>query len=175
MDLTSQVARLKDQSPEQWARAANRLFVPGLTFILVVVLAYQFAGLTWSVVPAPYLAILPPVMPDGSRISRDRSIDLSPLIDSDLFGEEAVAPVAPAAIDAPDTTLSLKLHGTRTVLEGDLADEAIIDSGGGQQRTYEIGQSIDGTSGATLHAVYPDRAILNRGGSLETLRWRRDD
>jgi general secretion pathway protein C len=173
MDLTSRVARLKDHTPEQWARTASRVFVPGLTFSLVVVLAYQFAGLTWSVVPAPYLATLPPAMPDGSRIARDRSIDLSPLIDSDLFGEEAVAPVVPAAVDAPDTTLSLKLHGTRTVLKGDLADQAIIDSGGGQ-RTYEIGQPIDGTGGATLHAVYPDRAILNRGGRLETLHWRDD-
>ncbi|HVJ28739.1 MAG TPA: type II secretion system protein N, partial [Gammaproteobacteria bacterium] len=149
MDFTSHVARLKDHTPEQWARTASRRLLPGLTFTFVVVLAYQFAGLTWSVVPAPYLATLGPAMPAGSRM-RDRSTDLTSLIDSDLFGEEAVAPVVAAVIDAPDTTLSLRLHGTRTVLKGNLADQAIIDSGG-QQRTYEIGQPIDGTSGATLH------------------------
>jgi general secretion pathway protein C len=174
MDLASQLAHWNDRTAQQWARTANRILPPGLTFVLVIVLAQQLATLTWTVVPGTP-ATFAPAMPDGSLTARDRSNDFTSLLESHLFEAPAapVAPVVPTVVDAPDTTLSLRLSGTRTVSEGELADEAIIDNGG-QQRTYRIGQVIDGAEGTTLHAVYPDRVILNRGGRLETLRWTED-
>jgi general secretion pathway protein C len=169
MDLASHVTHWKDHTPEQWARTANRILLPGMTFALVIVLAQQFAALTWTVVPgAP--ATFAPAIPSGSLAARELPADFTSLQESHLFGQAAVAPVVGTVVDAPDTALSLRLSGTRTVLEGELADEATIESGG-QQRNYAIGQAIDGADGATLRAVYPDRVILNRGGRLETLRW----
>lgn len=68
--------------------------------------------------------------------------------------------------NAPDTTLDLKLLG---VLAGDREyGYAIISSGGNKIKHYALGDDIPG--GATLHAVYPDRVILERGIRMETLR-----
>src|SRR5687768_5201905 len=101
MDLASHVARWKSHTPEQWVRTANQVFPPGLTFVLVVALAYQFAVLTWTVVPSAPATVVP-VMPQGSRTAQARATDFTPLIGSNLFDKEAVAPVAVAVIDAPD-------------------------------------------------------------------------
>ena len=68
--------------------------------------------------------------------------------------------------NAPDTTLNLKLLG---VLAGDKEyGYAIISSGGNKIKHYALGDDIPG--GATLHAVYPDRVILERDIRMETLR-----
>ena len=68
--------------------------------------------------------------------------------------------------NAPDTTLNLKLLG---VLAGDKEyGYAIISSGGNKIKHYAIGDDIPG--GAILHAVYPDRVILERDIRMETLR-----
>ena len=68
--------------------------------------------------------------------------------------------------DAPDTTLNLKLLG---VLAGDKEyGYAIISSGANKVKHYALGDDVPG--GATLHAVYPDRVILERDIRMETLR-----
>jgi len=68
--------------------------------------------------------------------------------------------------NAPDTTLNLKLLG---VLAGDKEyGYAIISSGANKVKHYSLGDDIPG--GATLHAVYPDRVILERDIRMETLR-----
>jgi general secretion pathway protein C len=92
-----------------------------------------------------------------------------------LFGEapkEAPVPVQ-TEVDAPDTTLSLKLTGVVADNDGD-GGQAIISSGRSQEKKYGLGQAIEGANGATLHAVYGDRVLLNRGGQLETLRLPKD-
>ena len=68
--------------------------------------------------------------------------------------------------DAPDTTLNLKLLG---VLAGDKDyGYAIISSGGNKIKHYALGDDVPG--GATLHAVFSDRVILERDIRMETLR-----
>jgi general secretion pathway protein C len=79
----------------------------------------------------------------------------------------------PAVVDAPDTTLSLTLTGILS-REGDPNGQAIISANRGQEKTYQIGQAIDNASGTTLHSVYSDRVLLNRGDRLETLRLPKD-
>jgi general secretion pathway protein C len=72
-------------------------------------------------------------------------------------------------IDAPETTLSLTLKGILAKAE-DTNGGAIISSNRGEDKAYQVGQSIEGADGATLHSVYADRVLLNRSGRLETLR-----
>ncbi len=83
------------------------------------------------------------------------STDLSGLTDSHLFGEapEQTAPVVTEVIDAPDTTLSLTLKGILAI-EADGKGSVIISSNRGEDKTYQVGQSIEGADGATLHSVY---------------------
>jgi type II secretion system protein C len=68
--------------------------------------------------------------------------------------------------------LNLTLRGILSVEEDPTAPNGsvIIESTRGEMKTYYVGQGIDGADGATLHSVYADRVLLNRGGRLETLR-----
>jgi general secretion pathway protein C len=51
---------------------------------------------------------------------------------------------------------------------------AIIADSRGQEKAYYIDDTIEGSGGTVLHAVYGDRVILNRAGNLETLRLPKD-
>src|SRR5262249_4496226 len=75
----------------------------------------------------------------------------------------------PEVIDAPETTLSLTLMGI-LAKEEDTNGGAIISSNRGEDKSYQVGQSIEGADGATLHSVYADRVLLHRSGRLATLR-----
>jgi general secretion pathway protein C len=170
MDLAKRLSDWRDQPPEQWFASANRYLPPGVTAVLVITIAYQLAKMTWAVVPgsAP-TAVAPPLRPnEPAAMTRD----LGALLDSHLFGEseaQPTAPVVPAVLDAPDTTLSLTLKGILSK-EGDTDGGAIISSNRGEDRAYRVGQTVDNADGATLHSVYSDRVLLNRNGQLETLR-----
>ncbi|HLF10754.1 MAG TPA: type II secretion system protein GspC, partial [Gammaproteobacteria bacterium] len=141
--------------------------------VLVVAIAYQLAVLTWRVVPgATTQGSLPTtIVTDSSATVTQRSLDFGDLTQSHLFGEAPVeaAPSTQTVVDAPDTTLSLRLTGI-IYGEGGIPSQAIIGSNSDQEKTYQIGHALDGANGATLHAVYGDRVILNRNGRLETLR-----
>jgi general secretion pathway protein C len=173
MDFASRLAEWRDHRPEQWFRAANRVLPPGVTAVLVIAIAYQCAALTWRVMPVASTerSFVRPVIPNSAPAVRERSIDFTVLKESHFFGEARVASdeTVVDAVDAPDTTLGLTLSGSTAVLRGELPSQATIASGR-EQKTYRIGQAIDGANGATLSAVYQDRVMLNRGGRLETLR-----
>lgn len=169
MDVAKRLADWRDQPPEQWFIALNRYLPPGVTFLLVIALAYQLAMLTWTLVPGSTPAVAPaPRATGGSAVP---TADFSVLTDSHLFGEasEQVAPEVSEVIDAPETTLSLTLKGI-LAKEEDTNGGAIISSNRGEDKAYQVGQSIEGADGATLHSVYADRVLLNRNGRLETLR-----
>jgi general secretion pathway protein C len=172
MDVAKRLADWRDQPPEQWFNTANRYVPPIVTAVLVVAIAYQLAKLTWALVPGSTPAAAP--APRAVDPATAPASDYSVLTDSNLFGEEAeqsqvaVAPV----VDAPDTTLSLTLRGILSTEEDPAGPNGsvIIESTRGEMKTYYVGQGIDGADGATLHSVYADRVLLNRGGRLETLR-----
>jgi general secretion pathway protein C len=153
------------EHPEQRLTTVNKYLPPAVTAVLVVTIAYQLAGITWSLVPGapPTLAARP-----AASKPTEQPADLSTLTNSRLFGEARVdaAPVV-ETVDAPDTNLSLSLTG---ILAGGPKGQAIISANRGQERTYHVGDSIDNADGATLHSVEPDRVLLNRSGRLETLR-----
>jgi general secretion pathway protein C len=170
MDVAKRLANWRDQPPEQWFIAINRYLPPGITALLVIAIAYQLATLTWTLVPGSVPSIAPAPRPadrDGASTT-----DYSVLIDSHLFGEspEQAPTVVPEVIDAPETTLSLTLKGIVSREEDSNGGSAVISSSRGEDRRYQVGQTIDDADGATLHSVYADRVLLNRSGRLETLR-----
>ena len=165
MDVAKRLVDWTEQPPEQWLNVVNKYLPPVVTAVLVVMIAYQLAGITWNLVPgaAPTLALRP-----GTSKPAQQPADLGKLTNSHLFGE-ARAETTPVveAVDAPDTSLSLSLTG---ILAGGAKGQAIISANRGQERTYHVGDSVDNADGATLHSVEPDRVLLNRNGKLETLR-----
>jgi general secretion pathway protein C len=95
------------------------------------------------------------------------ALDLQAIINAHLFGEAAAPGVGetdPNSVAA--TQMSLVLVGT--IAESDPArGYAIIGENAASAKVYAVGKTI--TGGTKLHSVYPDRAILDRGGKLEAL------
>ena len=83
-----------------------------------------------------------------------------------LMGKPAPASNVKKVENAPETTLNLKLLGV--LAGGKDYGYAIISSGANTIKHYALGDDIPG--GATLHAVYADRVILERDIRMETLR-----
>jgi len=168
-DFAKRLADWRDQPPEQWLGAANHYLPPGAKAVFVIAIAYQLATLTWTFVPGSVpVATFPSSAVDSGNVTS--APDYSVLINSRLFGETAEQPqvVATPVVDAPATTLSLTLRGILSK-EGDPNGSVIIESNRGEMKAYFVGQTIEGADGATLHSVYADRVLLNRGGRLETL------
>lgn len=176
MDVAKRLAEWRDRPPEQWFTTVNQYVPPGLTAVLVIAIAYQLATLTWALVPGstPAAAPAPRAVDAGGTASA--TTDYSALTGAHLFGQAAEQPevaAAPAVVDAPDTTLSLTLRGILSK-EGDPNGSAQIENRN-EQRTYYVGQAIEGADGTKLHSVYADRVLLDRGGGrIETLRFPKD-
>jgi general secretion pathway protein C len=172
-DAAKRLAEWKEQSPEQWLKTAGRYLPPVLVVVLVLAIAYRLAELTWLVVPGDSPAAPPPAVATRSAQGPAATSSLESLADWHPFGtasQAAPEAVVEEVVDAPETTLSLVLHGVwaRHEPEGGTAS---ISSGRGEQKFYRAGAAIDGGNGATLHSVYENRVLINRNGRLETLRF----
>ncbi len=176
MDLPTFVLQWKERPLSQWLSAGNRYLPQAASALLVIGIAYQAAKLTWTVIPSASVGEILPTLPApttrGNAAATPTELDLRPVLDAHLFGEAAATaptPVVDTRVEAPDTTLSLTLTG---VVSSDDSKTgwAIIDAGRGDTDTYYVGETINNTGGASLHAVYEDRVLLNRAGRLETLR-----
>lgn len=169
MDLTKRPVHW--ESPEQMLRTANVYMPPIVTAGLVLAIAYQLSALTWALLSTVAPSV-PTFVARADPPSRQPPVlsTFATLESSRLFGEvsEKPAPIREAVVDAPDTTLSLSLLGI-VARDGDPNGQAIISGGRGQEDIH-VGQAIDDASGTTLHSVYADRVLLERGGRLETLR-----
>jgi len=176
MILTERIGQLKGQSPEQWLAASARVLPPWVSGLLVVGIAFQAAQLVWAVIPGPRADAPAPVVntsAGGGAASRIGTIDVEGLVNAHLFGEakNEPAPVVPQVVDAPDTRLSLKLNG---VIAHNIADRAfaLIADSRGEEKIYRINDAVPG--GVKLHSIFEDRVLLNRAGTLETLRLPKD-
>jgi len=173
MELARRLADWRDHSPERWFSTICQYLPPAVTAVLVVTIAYQLATFTWILVPG-HAPIAAPVARAATG-NAAHAADLNSVADSHLFGEadEQVVPVVTEVINAPETTLNLTLKGTVAIDRGG-DGSAIISSNRGDDKTYQVGQSLEGADGTTLHSVYGDRVLLNRSGQIETLRYPKD-
>ena len=113
-------------------------------------------------------SIVAPAVPTAApAASAARSLDLPSIVNAHMFG--IAAPVPGAAIDpnsAPNTTMNLVLAGT-IATQDPQHGLAIIGESAANAKVYSVGEAVAG--GATLHAVYTDRVLLERGGVIEAL------
>ena len=159
--------QLVDRIVAPWRRPAGGA-APGLagaaptivSVILIVVIAGQLAALLWrslgtseqdEAAPAP---LVQPKAP---------AVDLTAIVNAHLFG---VAADSGDPSNAPATSANLALAGTLAGREPEQG-WAIIAASGQPARVYATGASLPG--GSKLFAVYPDRVILDRSGSRESL------
>lgn len=158
MDLLASFQRVFDQLP-------HRRLALGLTALLLAASLLLLARISWLLVPrspVPF-AWQPQVVATGKKEQ-----GLGEARDVPLFGQLVVAsqPVVRATVDAPKTTLSLKLTGI-VASDPQIRGAAIIEHQG-KQATYGIGDQVEGTT-ATLRQILRDRVIIMNRGVEETL------
>jgi general secretion pathway protein C len=131
-----------------------------LTVVLVILLAAQLASLLWRVLGTTDSGSPPPPVVDTSAA---QAVDLQSIVNAHLFG---VASLSGDPNDAPATSANLTLAGTLAGIDPGQG-WAIIGASGQAARVYATGASLPG--GTRLQEVYPDRVILDRNGSRESL------
>jgi general secretion pathway protein C len=152
----------------------NPLLPRAVGLLLLVAVGVLAARVTWQIVepdvrpPVTQAIEAAPVTPAAPGAVES---PLAAVADLPLFGVLG-ASTAPPVTAAPDTRLRLRLVG---LAAGDTPAQghAIIAESGSPERLYAVGDTIGGQ--ARLHEVHADRVILERGGSLETLRLPRSD
>ncbi len=144
----------------------QKLLPPAVSALLVVLLAWQLVQLTWALLGAKNGVAPTTDTPAGGQPPA-RTVDVAAIVNAHLFGV-ASAPTAgssdPNAVAA--SQMPLVLVGTIANTDPTLG-YAIIGESATTAKVYGVGKTISG--GTKLHSVYPDRAILDRGGKLESL------
>jgi general secretion pathway protein C len=131
--------------------------------VLVLVLAWLFAELTWSMIPRRNTASVSTAAPTMAA----HQVDAEQVADKHLFGTAQASNTGPA----PDTTLAFTLHGIAAAKRA--TDSRALIEANGDEEPYGVGAQLPG--GVTIHAIYADRVLLDRGGRLETLRLPQQD
>lgn len=164
MSFSASLQELQSLSAQQWLERATRTLPKALSVVLIVAIAWQLVQLTWLLLePAPDTDA-GPIEASTTTSARPKGVDVQQIVNAKLFGTAQSA--APVAGPAPETQLNLVLSAVFASADPDKG-LAIIGESAQQTKVYSVGDSI--RSGTRLHAVYPDRVILDRGGALETL------
>jgi len=106
-----------------------------------------------------------PVSTNTSIRAPHAGFDAQSVISAHLFGIAVADPGTQDPANAPQSTANLLLTGT--IATSDPKRGVAIISDGGPAKVYSVGDRV---GGASLHSVYLDRVILDRGGALETLQ-----
>jgi general secretion pathway protein C len=142
---------------------AKRWVVWAINLAALTLLTYSMAQWTWRFVsPKPAAAPAPALAPQAAS----RAQDLQTVLSASLFGQSAASgPTRQLPLEAiPVTSLNLVLTGVVVTQTGSFA---LMSIDGAPEAPVAVGQPL--TAGATLQAVYSDRAILVRGGTQEAV------
>lgn len=163
-----------------WDKTIKRLsetrgiekLAPPVTALMVILLAYSLAKLSWQLIPAPAAGNARPPQAQTALATRGGSAsDFARIVEWHLFGHaQAQAPAAPRPVDAPDTNLNLVLRGVAFSEDQSVA-HAIIAAGNNETQ-YTVGAKLQGN--VELKEIHPDRVVLLHNGRYETLRLPRD-
>ena len=135
-----------------------------VSFALAALIAVELARIVISLLSGGPVKSPQPVLANVAPRAQRAGIDVQGVVSAHLFGVAAVDPGAQDPANAPQSTANLVLAGT--IATQDPKHGVAIISDGGPSKVYSVGDRI---GGATLHSVYLDHVILDRGGALETL------
>lgn len=163
--LSAKLNEFQNLTPQQWLDRASHTVPQAVMVVLVIAIAWQLVQLTWLVLdrgPQPQTAVMPPPM----NIAPVRSgVDIQAIVNAHLFDVPPVAAPADAA-NAPPTQANLVLSAV-FASEDPAKGLAIIGESAQSAKVFAVGGAVQ--PGVRLHAVYIDRVILDRNGSLEAL------
>ncbi len=173
MTIEAKWSDFSSMDSERMLSAANQLLPRWVTLMLVIVIAWQLASIIWLLMPGssagdPIVATPAQVNAATSPASR---ANVQAIANAHIFGTASTGPVtqAPAIIDddLAETRQNLSLKGTIASIQP-TEGLAIIADSRNEEKVYGIRDTV--IPGTTLHAVYPDRVVLNEGGALRALK-----
>jgi len=151
------------QQPDPWLRVSVHV-------LLILLLAYSLAQLSWRLLPQVGQQDLLPVMALEKKLSDSANAGNS-LVEQlpgwHLFGEVTQQAVAPQPVDLPETNLKLTLRGLIASSNQDEARAIVADSSG-KENFYKVGDKLPGN--AELKEIHADRIVIQRSGRYETLK-----
>ena len=164
MSLSASLRDFQSQSAQQWLDRATRTLPQALSVVLVIAIAWQLVQLTWMLLEPTPSAELEPLVASTTAPARPKGVDVQAIVNAKLFGTAQGG--EPTQGPAPETQLPLVLSGVFAA-EDPERGWAMIGDSAQQTKVFSVGDSV--RSGTRLHSVYPDRVILDRNGTLETL------
>nr|WP_253817526.1 type II secretion system protein GspC [Vibrio coralliilyticus] len=138
------------------------------TVVLLGMSAWVSGALIWKPMESQSVTPWQPTSVTGS-VSKDSGLNIAELQNSNLFGRyQAQAPVEkkPVVTEAPKSRLNVILVGVVTSTEAN-KNLAVVASRG-QQATYGIGETLEGTRATVVQVLY-DRIIVDNSGRNETV------
>src|SRR5271168_3890985 len=135
-----------------------------VSWVLAVLIAVELARIAISLLSGGPVKSPQPVLTSPVPLARHAGLDVQSVISAHLFGVATVDPSTQDPANAPQSTANLVLAGT--IATSDPKRGVAIISEGGPSKVYSVGDNV---GGASLHSVYLDHVILDRGGALETL------
>lgn len=145
----------------------SRLHATGpklVSFVFGVLILLQLLQIGYSLLSKP-LKVPQPVLAPAMPRAQSSAADIQTVVAAHLFGVSVADPSAQDPATAPQSSANLLLAGT-IATQDPKHGIAIISEGGGPSKVYSVGERI---GGASLHSVYLDHVVLERGGALETL------
>jgi general secretion pathway protein C len=157
---------LQGMNAQAWLERATRTLPTAISVLAVIAIAWQLAQLTWLIWARfhPVATSVPVMQPNAQPAARP-AINVQSIVDAHLFGVPNAAVPEDNGANAQVTQLPLVLAATLAGPEPTKGFAIIGDSA----QTAKLYKTGDMVSGARLHSVYPDRAIIDRGGKLEAL------
>jgi general secretion pathway protein C len=159
---------------EQTLSAVNQLLPRWVTLLLVIAIAWQLARIIWMLMPGSSAGDL--IVATPSQVSAVAApglrANVQAIANAHIFGAastDGAVTEAPPVIDEDlaETRQNLSLKGTIAASQPGEGLAIIADSRN-EEKLYGIRDTV--VPGTTLHAVYPDRVVLNEGGSLRALK-----
>jgi len=135
-----------------------------VSLALGALIAVQLGFVAKSLLGATPVKAVQPVAARSGLPSAAQRFDVGRVVAAHLFGNAAADPAVQDPNSAPQSTANLTLAGT--IATQDPKHGVAIISDGGPSKVYSVGDNVNG---ASLHSVYLDHVILDRGGALETL------
>jgi general secretion pathway protein C len=134
-----------------------------VSLALAALIAVELARIALSFLNGPVKSPQPSIASTG-QTRQHPAVDIQSVVSAHLFGIAKADPSTQDPANAPLSSANLVLAGT--IATEDPKHGVAIISDGGPSKVYSVGQNVNG---ATLHSVYLDHVILDRGGTLETL------
>ena len=133
-----------------------------VSFVFGALILLQLLQIVLPLISKPLKVPQPVLAPAAPRAPRS-GVDIQTVVAAHLFGVPAAATQDEG--NAPQSSANLLLAGT-IATQDPKHGVAIISEGGAPSKVFSVGERI---GGASLHSVYLDHVVLDRGGALETL------